>query len=289
MSATIYAGLREPSPFVSSIAPRRAPVPDFDLVLFGATGDLAARKLLPALLQREAEGVLPPRGRIICTGQQPLTNEAFIRESVAGMDDPGDGALERFRARICYVAVDVTNEGSFEGLANLLRDTGPVRVFYLATAPRLFAPICASLAAFGLVTPDSRVVLEKPIGHDLQSSREINDAVGRAFTEEQIFRIDHYLGKETVQNLMVLRFANPLFERPWSAADIDHVQITCAESIGVEGRGSYYDQSGALRDMVQNHVLQLLCLIAMEPPTALDKDSVRDEKLKVLKALRPIR
>ena len=154
------------------------------------------------------------------------------------MEDFGGGALDRFRARIRYLPVDATDPSSFAGLTALLADTSPGRVFYLATAPRLFAPICTNLAAAKLVTPQSRVVLEKPIGHDLQSSREINDAVGSVFSEEQIYRIDHYLGKETVQNLMVLRFANPLFERPWTAADIDHVQITCAEDIGVEGRAA---------------------------------------------------
>jgi glucose-6-phosphate 1-dehydrogenase len=277
-----------PAAILPTLPQRRIPVPDFDFVLFGATGDLAGRKLLPALLQREAEGVLPSRGRIVCTGQQDLTTEEFARSALAETADPGGGALERFRNRLVYAAVDATDPGSFGRLADLLADKSVVRVFYLATAPRLFASICANLAQADLVTPDARVVLEKPIGHDLESSREINDAVGQVFTEEQIYRIDHYLGKETVQNLMVLRFANPLFERPWSAADIDHVQITVAETVGVEGRGGYYDQSGALRDMVQNHLLQLLCLIAMEPPTAIDKDAVRDEKLKVLKALRPI-
>ncbi|MBV8573581.1 MAG: glucose-6-phosphate dehydrogenase, partial [Acetobacteraceae bacterium] len=233
-------------------------------------------------------GILPPDGAIICTGHQSFGTKDFLREVFGEIDDPGGDTLERFFKRIRYVPVDATDQQTFASLAGLLAGRSVVRVFYLATAPRLFAPICDNLAVSGLITPESRVVLEKPIGHDLQSSREINDSVGRVFDEDQIYRIDHYLGKETVQNLMVLRFANPLFERPWSAADIDHVQITCAECIGVGSRGSYYDRAGALRDMVQNHVVQLLCLIAMEPPSALDKDSVRDEKLKVLKALRPI-
>jgi len=161
-------------------------------------------------------------------------------------------------------------------------------VFYLACAPRLFGPICAGAAANGLVDATSRVVLEKPIGHDLASAREINDQVGAVFTEEQIFRIDHYLGKETVQNLLVLRLANALHEPQWNAGHIDHVQISVAESIGVGGRADYYDGSGALRDMVQNHLLQLLCLVAMEPPATLDREAVRDEKLKVLQSLRPL-
>ncbi len=167
-------------------------------------------------------------------------------------------------------------------------DPERVRVFYLATSPDLFGLICRHLAAAGLITAKARVVLEKPIGHDLASARAINDEVGAVFAENQIFRIDHYLGKETVQNLMALRFANSLFEPLWNGAHIDHVQITVAESLGVEGRGAYYDHAGALRDMVQNHIVQLLCLVAMEPPTRLEADSVRDEKLKVLRALRPI-
>jgi glucose-6-phosphate 1-dehydrogenase len=161
-------------------------------------------------------------------------------------------------------------------------------VFYLATAPDLYGPICRNIGAAGLVSPQSRVVLEKPIGHDLESAREINDQVGEVFAESQTFRIDHYLGKETVQNLLALRFANSIFERLWNTDVIDHVQITVAETVGLEGRGNYYDHAGALRDMVQNHLLQLLCLMAMEPPVSLDADRVRDEKLKVLRALRPI-
>ena len=281
-------GQRRPSSMGYPFSARRTPVPEFDFVLFGATGDLATRKLLPSLVRREAEGVLPPRGRIICVGRRPMSTEEFVGRALRPAADLDGATLDRFRARVHYLSMDVTDPRGHAELAALLGDTPAVRVFFLAVAPGLFAPICARLAEAGSVTPASRVVLEKPIGHDLASSREINDAVGRAFSEEQVYRIDHYLGKETVQNLMVLRFANTLFERPWSAADIDHVQITCAETLGVEGRGDYYEHSGALRDMVQNHMLQLLCLVAMEPPTALEKDSVRDEKLKVLKAIRPI-
>jgi glucose-6-phosphate 1-dehydrogenase len=275
---------------LSSTVPiaRRTPVPPFDFVLFGGTGDLARRKLLPSLLQRDAEGVLPPEGRIICVGREASDTATFVTQALANVGDPGSGALARFRDRITYIGMNVTEPQEFARLTGLLHESSAVRVFYLAVAPHLFAPICAGLAAAGLATPNARVVLEKPIGRDLASSRAINDAIGKVFPEDQIYRIDHYLGKETVQNLMVLRFANTLFERPWSATDIDHVQITCAETIGIEGRGEYYERSGALRDMVQNHLLQLLCLVAMEPPTALDKDAVRDEKLKVLKAMRPI-
>ena len=179
-----------------------------------------------------------------------------------------------------------TPKADWQGLANIL-DPDRVRVFYLATSPDLYGPICRNIGAHGLVTEKSRVVLEKPIGHDLASAREINDQVGAVFSEAQTFRIDHYLGKETVQNLLALRFANTIFERLWNADVIDHVQITVAETVGVERRGGYYDRSGALRDMVQNHMLQLLCLVAMEPPVSLEADRVRDEKLKVLRALRP--
>lgn len=267
---------------------RQTQVPDFDFVLFGAAGDLATRKLLPSLLARETEGVLPPRGRILCVGREPISTQEFVTHALQHVEEPASDPLVRFRGRIQYFAMDAADPASYAQLASTLGDRPVVRVFFLAVPPGLFTPICENLAATGCVTPESRVVLEKPIGHDLASSRDVNDAIGRVFSEEQIYRIDHYLGKETVQNLMVLRFANTLFERPWSAADIDHVQITCAETIGVEGRGGYYDKSGALRDMVQNHMLQLLCLVAMEPPIALDKDAVRDEKLKVLKAIRPI-
>ena len=288
MSIVADIAVAEGASFSSPSALRRTQVPEFDLVLFGAGGDLAARKLFPSLLQREAEGVLPPRGRIFCIGRQPIGTEEFVSRAVHASPGLAEGVLARFTRRLHYVPMDVTDASAYAVLAALL-DGGPaVRVFFLAVAPGLFAPICTHLGAAGAVTPQSRVVLEKPIGRDLASSREINDAVGRVFAEEQIYRIDHYLGKETVQNLMVLRFANTLFERPWSSADIDHVQITASETVGVEKRGGYYDHSGALRDMVQNHLLQLLCLVAMEPPTALDKDSVRDEKLKVLKAIRPI-
>jgi glucose-6-phosphate 1-dehydrogenase len=199
------------------------------------------------------------------------------------------GLLEKFTAGITFVHLDATRDEGWDALAKALADSGGrPRVFYLATAPQLFGPICQHAAVAGLVTPETRVVLEKPIGTDLASAKRINDEVGKVLHEDQIYRIDHYLGKESVQNLLALRFANSLFEPLWSAAHIDHVQITVAENIGLEGRAGYYDKSGALRDMVQNHLLQLLCLVAMEPPSAMDASEVRDEKLKVLKALKPI-
>ena len=197
--------------------------------------------------------------------------------------------LARFLGRLDHVTLDAKEEAGWHKLAARFKDHDErTRVFYLATAPGLFGVTCQKIGEHGLNTPKSRVVLEKPIGRDLASAKQINDAVGEVFAEDQTYRIDHYLGKETVQNLMVLRFANMLFEPLWNATAIDHVQITVAETIGVEGRGGYYDRSGALRDMVQNHILQLLCLVAMEPPTSLTADAVRDEKLKVLRALQPI-
>jgi glucose-6-phosphate 1-dehydrogenase len=268
----------------------------FDLVVFGGTGDLARRKLMPGLFYRDLDDQLPAESRIIGLSRGDLSREDYVAEIEAALREhlPAEriapAKLERFLGRLHHVALDATGERGWPELAGLLGDAGDrVRVFYLATAPSLFGPICRKLGAAGLNLPKARVVLEKPIGRDLASARTINDEVGAVFAEQAIFRIDHYLGKETVQNLMVLRFANSMFEPLWNSGAIDHVQITVAERIGVEARGPYYDQAGALRDMVQNHILQLLCLVAMEPPTCLEADTVRDEKLKVLRALRPIR
>jgi glucose-6-phosphate 1-dehydrogenase len=267
----------------------------FDLVVFGGTGDLARRKLLPALFYRECDDQLSPESRIVGVSRGSLNRKAYTALVEAALREhlPAEhisaAHLERFLGRLHHVRLDVTGERGWQDLAALLSGgEDRVRVFYLATAPGLFGPICGRLADAGLNSARARVVLEKPIGRDLASARRINDEVGAVFAEDAIFRIDHYLGKETVQNLMALRFANSLFEPLWDHGTIDHVQITVAETIGVEGRGEYYERAGALRDMVQNHMLQLLCLVAMEPPTRLDADAVRDEKLKVLRALRPI-
>ncbi len=264
----------------------RNPVPIFDLVLYGATGDLASRKLFPALHQRLCEGVIPPEARIIALGRGEGGDDAF-RTTLAARLPPGE-ARDRFLAMVCYRRIDIADPQSYAGLAALLTDPARVRVFYLSVAPALYALACRTLATLGLITPESRVVMEKPIGHDLASARATMAAVATAFSERQTYRIDHYLGKETVQNLLVLRFANTIFERLWSSRDVDHIQITAAEEVGLEERVGYYDTAGALRDMVQNHVLQLLCLFAMEPPNTLDPDAIRDEKLRILKALRPI-
>jgi glucose-6-phosphate 1-dehydrogenase len=270
------------------------PVDPFDLVVFGGTGDLAMRKLLPGLYHRDSDGQLPPSCRIIGAARTEQSREAYLAQVEAALGqfvgekrDPQ--VLERFLGRIDYAHVDALGEGGWDDLAARLNQAPErIRVCYLATSPDLFGPICQQLDRVRLVTPLTRVVLEKPLGRDLASARAINDEVAQVFAEEQTYRIDHYLGKETVQNLITLRFANFLFEPLWNANAIDHVQITVAESIGVGERAGYYDRSGALRDMVQNHILQLLCLVAMESPTTIAADSVRDEKLKVLRALRPL-
>ena len=270
--------------------PHLSPVAPCDFLVFGGTGDLAMRKLLPALYLRDRDGQLPDQTRIFAISRAGLDDAGF-RDKVESelkrhVGETADTA--RFLKRLHHVSLDVVAETDWSALSKALGDTAQIRVFYLACAPRLFGPISARAAANGLVNDASRVVLEKPIGHDLASARAINDEVGAVFTEEQIFRIDHYLGKETVQNLLVLRFANALLEPLWNAGHIDHVQISVAESIGTGGRADYYDGSGALRDMVQNHLLQLLCLVAMEPPATLEREAVRDEKLKVLQSLRPL-
>ena len=274
---------------------RIIPVDPFDYVVFGATGDLAQRKLLPALLERVRDGQIVDGSRILGVAHDIGDTEAWlssVRESLGrfASDAATDtGAVERFLAMLSTVRVDALSGAGWSALTDALAGReSHVRAFYLAVRPDLFGPICRQLGDRGLVTPLSRVVIEKPIGHDLASAVEVNDAVGAVFDESQIFRIDHYLGKETVQNLMALRFANALYEPLWNHAHIDHVQITVAEQLGVGKRGGYYDKAGALRDMVQNHLLQLLCLVAMEPPDSYEADAVRDEKLKVLRALRPI-
>ena len=271
------------------------PVDDFDCIVFGATGDLTLRKLLPALYYRYRDGQIPDGARIIGAARSDLTHETFreraaeaLRQHVA-KGDQDKRVVERFLGLVFYARGDATKPGGLGALAALLEpEPGRIRVFYMATSPDLYGPTCRNLQEAGLVSDQARVVLEKPIGHDLASAVDINEVVGRVFAETSIFRIDHYLGKETVQNLLALRFANVVFERLWNADVIDHVQITVGETVGVESRGDYYDRSGALRDMVQNHLLQLLCLLAMEPPINLGADAVRDEKLKVLRALKPI-
>ncbi len=266
----------------------------FDLVLFGGTGDLAWRKLMPALFQAFRHGTLPRGGRIIGIARDALDDagwRAFIRDRFDGVElakRPSADEFDRFAALLAYVRMDLSSPADYARLAARLaeRNAGTV-VMYLATAPSLFTTICEQLGAAALNTPHTRVVLEKPLGHDLASNRTINEAVRRVLSEKQVFRIDHYLGKPSVQNLFALRFGNALFEPLWRREHIDHIQITIAEDLGVEKRGGFYDSTGALRDMVQNHALQMLCALAMEPPINAHADAIRDEKLKVLRSLKP--
>ena len=248
-----------------------------DFTVFGGTGDLALRKLLPALYLRDREGHLPDDTRIIGVSRSPLDDDGYraeVREALTTyvapdlLDEP---SVTRMLGRLHHLTLDAASADDWHRLHGLLKDRPrhdeTVRVFYLAVAPKLFGAICQRLDEIGAVDANARVVMEKPVGHDLASARAVNDDVGRVFAEQQIFRIDHYLGKESVQNLLVTRFANTFLEPLWNSRWVDHVQITVAESLGVGERGDYYDHSGALRDMVQNHLLQLLCLVAMEPPT----------------------
>jgi glucose-6-phosphate 1-dehydrogenase len=259
------------------------------IVLFGATGDLARRMVLPSLYFLDADGLLPAGLKIVATARRELSREAFVAHVRAVLDARpeavDDGVWSRFYGRLEYVACDAT---SVEGAKALCPKLEGVKrpIFFLAVSPSLYGAIAGALAGADLAGPQSRIVLEKPIGRDLESSCAVNAAVGAVFSEDRVFRIDHYLGKETVQNLIALRFANTLFEPLWNNLTIDHVQITVAETEGVGERWPYYDEYGALRDMLQNHMLQLLCLVAMEPPSDMEPDSVRNEKVKVLRSLR---
>jgi glucose-6-phosphate 1-dehydrogenase len=266
------------------------PVPQADaIVLFGATGDLARRMLLASLYFLDADGFLPAGFRIIATARTEMDTRTFldlVHETLSERSEGVDAAVwARFCPRLAYVAADATTaEGAAKLCPALQGRKAPF--FYLAISPSLYEQVTGALKAAGLVEDHTRIVLEKPIGRDLETSRQINTALGAVFDEAQIFRIDHYLGKETVQNLIALRFANTLFEPLWNNLTIDHVQITVAETEGVGERWPYYDEYGALRDMLQNHMLQLLCLVAMEPPADMEPDSVRNEKVKVLRSLR---
>tara|TARA_B100001179_G_scaffold231459_1_gene221399 strand:- start:787 stop:2235 length:1449 start_codon:yes stop_codon:yes gene_type:complete len=260
------------------------------LLLFGATGDLSQRMLLPSLCALHADDLISRDLRIVATARSEMTTKEFrdfAREALEKhLPKNRRGPMADFLNRISYVPVDATTPEGYDELAREVGDYKGLAIF-LSTAPSLFEPTISGLERVGLTKGNARIALEKPLGTDLESSREINDAVAQAFTEDRIFRIDHYLGKETVQNLLALRFANILLEPVWNSNYIEHVQITVAETVGLESRVAYYDDSGALRDMVQNHMLQLLALVAMEPPTSFDATAVRDEKVKVLRALRP--
>ena len=266
----------------------------FDLVLFGGTGVLACRKLMPALFQAFRHGTLPEGGRIIAVARDEHSHEQYRSliqsrfDSVELAKRPTPDEFERFGALLHYLRMDLSQSADYERLAAMLRERNADSVvMYVATAPSLFTKVCEQIAAVGLNGPNTRVVLEKPLGHDLASNQHINDTLRRVLKEEQVFRIDHYLGKPSVQNLFALRFGNTLFEPLWRRETISNIQITIAEELGVETRGAFYDQTGALRDMVQNHALQLLCAIGMEPPINSGANAIRDEKLKVLQALKP--
>ncbi len=272
---------------------RVIPVDAFDLVVFGGTGDLAKRKILPALFRRFCSGQMEENSRIIGAARSDLGRDEYRQLVAEAINDYNTttkcelGTLEAFLERIDYVHVDARGDEGWQALADLMQP-GKVRAFYFSVGPGLFGDLAERLHRHGMADSDSRIVVEKPFGRDQETAKALNDVLAQHFYESQIYRIDHYLGKETVQNLMAVRFGNMLFEPLWNSQYVDHIQITVAETVGVGGRGEYYDRSGAMRDMVQNHLMQLLCLIAMEPPAKFDPDAVRDEKLKVIRALNPV-
>ena len=295
------------APEAPSVDASRPPVPDASIVvIFGASGDLARRKLIPALYNLARGNALPDRFAVVGTARTPLSHDAFrarMRESLlkGGPADPGDAPLlDRFLQGLYYHPAHPQDPEGYRTLAALLaeiaqaRQTGPNRVFYLAVPPALYPEIVRQLGRAGLAAAGdpprewSRVIIEKPFGRDLASAQALNREVAAVLAEPQVYRIDHYLGKETVQNILTFRFGNSIFEPLWNRRYVDHVQILVAEDLGIEGRGGYYDHAGALRDMAQNHMLQLLSLVAMEPPSAFEANAVRDEKVKVLRSLRPI-
>jgi glucose-6-phosphate 1-dehydrogenase len=266
----------------------------FDLVFFGGTGDLTWRKLMPALFQAFRHGKLPAGGRILAVARDDQSDEKYrgwLKErfqEVEGPKRPSDEEFARFAELLHYKRMDLSQPADYGKLKSWLEErNADTAVLYLATSPHLFPQICEQLGAAGLNGPKIRVVLEKPLGHDLASAQEINRVVRSVFSETQAFRIDHYLGKPSVQNLMALRFGNALFEPLWRRESIANIQITLAEGLGVGTRGDFYNRTGALRDMIQNHALQLLTMVAMEPPSSYDADAIRDEKLKVLRSLKP--
>lgn len=271
---------------------------DVDLALFGGMGDLALRKLYPALYHLDRANLLASGTRILGLARRELDTDAFRKrvqktlKAYVKPDDLDQECLQRFLERLDYLQLDFKNVKEFDVIRQWREGTSqdgnsrPMTV-YMAVPASIFGDICHNLQKSGSLDDETRVVVEKPIGYDLESSQEINDAIGAVFPESRIYRIDHYLGKETVQNLIAMRFANPLFGTQWNQNHISHVEITVAEQVGIEGRWGYFDKAGQLRDMVQNHLLQLLCLIAMDPPSNLDADAIRDEKVKVLKALKP--
>lgn len=271
------------------------PVEPFDYVVFGGTGDLAERKLLPALYHRQAAGQFTDPTRIIGASRAEMSQKEYQKFAHAALkehvkeDEYNKDEVDKFVKRLNYVSLDAKADRGWDILKGILEEGAEnVRAFYMAVGPALFGDISERIRDNGLITEKTRVVVEKPLGRDLASARELNKIISSVFEEDQVFRIDHYLGKETVQNLMALRFANMLYEPLWNSAHIDHVQINVSESVGLEGRAGYYNNAGALRDMIQNHLVQLMCLVAMEPPASMNAKNVRDEKLKVLRSLKRI-
>ena len=275
------------------MASRVIPVDPFDLVIFGGTGDLARRKILPGLFRRYLSGQMPENARIIGAARSDLNREAYqamIKDAIAefgGAEKEDSAAVAKFLETLNYTAIDAKGSAGWDTLSGMVRGD-VVQAFYFSVAPSLFGDLASRLHSHKIANAKSRIVVEKPFGRDLETAKALNTSLAEYFDESQIYRIDHYLGKETVQNLMAVRFGNVLFEPLWNNHYVDHIQITVAETVGVDGRGAYYDRSGAMRDMVQNHLMQLLCLIAMEPPGQFGADEVRDEKLKVIRALQTV-
>jgi glucose-6-phosphate 1-dehydrogenase len=268
------------------------------IVLFGATGDLARKKIIPALFDLARNGLLPTRHRLIGFGRTGWSDEEFRAQARASIEGSRSGldeeTWERFAPSLSYVAGSYDDPAALGRLAEALDEADARhgceggRLYYLAIPPRAFSVVAQGLGKLGANTPNSRIVVEKPFGHSLESSRELTREINEVFDESRLFRIDHYLGKETVQNLTVFRFANSLWERVWNRDAIDHVQLTVAEPFGVEGRASYYEEAGAIRDLLQNHMLQVLTFITMEPPRSLGAEAFRDEKVKLLRTIRPV-
>src|SRR5207302_2094066 len=297
-----HSAVEAPNPLRERLRIKHGPEPCI-MVIFGATGDLTHRKLLPALYDLALEHPLPAGFSVVGFARRPYDDETFRKQALESINEysrqkpVNPQVWESFASGIHYLQSDFHDSAGYEKLSSLLnkldqeRGTNGNRLFYLSTPPSQYPEIIQHLGAAGLNRNRkgwTRIIIEKPFGHDLPSARELNRQVGKVFKEEQIYRIDHYLGKETVQNILVFRLANGIFEPVWNRRYVDHVQITVAENLGIEGRGGYYEESGAIRDMVQNHVLQLLTLVAMEPPIAFDAGAVRDEKVKVLHALQPL-
>ncbi len=287
----VMATIQHEMPHMES---RVIPVEPFDLVIFGGTGDLARRKILPGLFRRFCAGQMPRDARVIGAARSEIDADGYremVRAAIGEFNSdfnhkPSD--LDAFLAQLEYVAIDARGEAGWAELQKLMAGEGRVEAYYFSVSPGLFGDLAERLHKWGMADAKARIVVEKPFGRDLETAQALNNTLAEHFHERQIYRIDHYLGKETVQNLMAVRFGNMLFEPLWNAQYVDHIQITVAETVGVGGRGEYYDKSGAMRDMVQNHLMQLLCLIAMEPPARFDPDAVRDEKLKVIRALDPV-